>query len=149
MNSDSDTETWLSNWEQHCITSVDEQPNYEQLLITETDNAHRTIWASFQDSATAIAQLYKDRHSSEPSSLWAPFQTAAGSITTLYKDSCDVLRNTSEVAIQCGYQKRNIELFNWAKKRRRHIKREDLLAYLAGKPVQKTNSHYHHSLSHR
>lgn len=33
-----------------------------------------------------------------------------------------------------GKQKRCKEIMNWARKKRRMIRREDLLAYLAGKP---------------
>lgn len=37
--------------------------------------------------------------------------------------------------MQCGYQKRTREIVDWARsKRRRYIRREELLAYLAGKP---------------
>lgn len=58
MNPDGE-ENWLTGWEQQCISSCDEQPDYEQILIKETDSTHRTVWNTFQDSATAIAQLYR------------------------------------------------------------------------------------------
>lgn len=61
MNPDGE-ENWLTSWEQQCISSCDEQPNYEQILIKETDSIHRTVWATFQDSATAIAQLYRGNY---------------------------------------------------------------------------------------
>lgn len=48
-------------------------------------------------------------------------------------DSSDAIRRISELGIQCGYQRRNKEILSWARKKRRHIRREDLLAYLAGK----------------
>lgn len=63
------------------------------------------------------------------------------------KESCDGLRRTGETAVQCGYQRRTKELADWAKKRRRLIKREDLLSYLAGKnekpppPIHISRSH--------
>lgn len=56
---DGDNETWLSGWEQECAHEIEEQPDYEQTFVTETDNSHRKIWTAFQDSATAIAQLYR------------------------------------------------------------------------------------------
>lgn len=59
MNGDGDSETWLNGWEQQCADEIEEQPDYEQSLITESDNSHRKIWTAFQDSATAIAQLYR------------------------------------------------------------------------------------------
>lgn len=61
MNGGGDEETWLSGWEKQCADEIEEQPDYEQNFITESDNSHRKIWAAFQESATAIAQLYRGR----------------------------------------------------------------------------------------
>lgn len=61
MNGDGDNETWLTGWEQECADEIEEQPDYEQTFVTESDNSHRKIWSAFQDSATAIAQLYRGR----------------------------------------------------------------------------------------
>ncbi|XP_015182256.1 PREDICTED: UPF0472 protein C16orf72 homolog isoform X2 [Polistes dominula] len=49
-------------------------------------------------------------------------------------DSVDSMRRCSELGIETGKQKRSKEIMNWARKKRRMIRREDLLAYLAGKP---------------
>lgn len=59
MNGDGDNEAWLTGWEQQCADEIEEQPDYEQTFISETDSSHRKIWTAFQDSATAIAQLYR------------------------------------------------------------------------------------------
>lgn len=49
-------------------------------------------------------------------------------------ESCDGIRRTNELAMNTGYQRRTREIADWARsKRRRYIRREDLLAYLAGK----------------
>lgn len=61
MNGDGENESWLTGWEQECADEIEEQPDYEQSFVTETDNSHRKIWTAFQDSATAIAQLYRGR----------------------------------------------------------------------------------------
>lgn len=51
-----------------------------------------------------------------------------------YTESCDGMRRTNELAMNTGYQRRTREIADWARsKRRRYIRREDLLAYLAGK----------------
>ncbi|XP_058798929.1 HUWE1-associated protein modifying stress responses isoform X2 [Phymastichus coffea] len=71
---------------------------------------------------------------SQGTSFWSPFQTAAGTVTSLYKESSNGIRRCSELGIEAGKQRRNKELINWARKKRRMIRREDLLAYLAGKP---------------
>lgn len=53
-----------------------------------------------------------------------------------YTESCEGLKRTGDAAVQCGYQRRTRELAEWARnKKRRMIRREDLLAYLAGKPL--------------
>ncbi|GJQ72450.1 hypothetical protein Trydic_g3525 [Trypoxylus dichotomus] len=148
---DGDGESWLTGWEQQCADIIEGQPDYEQSLTIEADNSHRKIWTVFQDSATAIAQLYRDRFTSDPGALWISFQTAAGTVTSLYKESTECVKRSSEIAKQCGYQKRNRELLNWAKRKRTLIRREDLLAYLSGKPPPPRHSshHGHHRLSPR
>lgn len=151
MDNEDDEGNWLSSWEQQCGDSIEEQPDYEQNLITEIDMGQRRMWNSFQDSATAIAQLYRDRYASEPASVWLQFQTAAGTVTSLYKESCETLKKSTELAKQSGYQKRNTDLYNWAKRKRRLIRREDLLAFLAGKPLPPAHIHlhrHHHHLHH-
>lgn len=58
----------------------------------------------------------------------------------LNTEACDGVKRTSDSAVQCGYQRRTRELADWARsKKRRMIRREDLLAYLAGKPLTNTN----------
>lgn len=59
MNGESDSDSWLTGWEQQCADSIEGQPDYEQSLTIEADNSHRKIWTVFQDSATCIAQLYR------------------------------------------------------------------------------------------
>lgn len=55
-------------------------------------------------------------------------------------DSCDGMKRTNEMALHCGYQRKNKEIADWARsKRRRYIRREDLLSYLAGKPTPHIN----------
>lgn len=44
------------------------------------------------------------------------------------------MRRCSDLGVEMGKQKRCKEIMNWARKKRRMIRREDLLAYLAGKP---------------
>lgn len=61
---------------------------------------------------------------------------------SLRTESSDGLKRTSETAIHCGYQRRTRELADWARKRnRRYIRREELLAYLAGKPPPPSSMH--------
>ncbi|XP_049800873.1 telomere attrition and p53 response 1 protein [Schistocerca nitens] len=139
MNEDRDREDdplldmFITNWEEQCIQHVESEPDYEGQLQREREQTHQKLWVTFQNSATAIAQLYRERQ--QGLSLWIPFQTAAGTVTNLYKDSTEGIRRTSELGIQCGYQRRNKELLSWVRKMRHKIRREDLLSYLAGKPA--------------
>ncbi|XP_046399189.1 UPF0472 protein C16orf72 homolog [Ischnura elegans] len=137
---------WITNWEQQCLQHIENEPEYEVLLQSERDLVNQKAWSQFQNTATAIAQLYKDRM--QGVSLWLPFQTAAGTVTSLYKESSDAMKRLSELGQQCGYQKRTRDILNWVRKRRKHIRREDLIAYLAGKAPPPRPHHTHHPHSH-
>ncbi|KAH0540416.1 UPF0472 protein C16orf72 homolog [Cotesia glomerata] len=134
---------WYSNWEQQCIATIESEPDYESQLHNEKEIYSQQIWTGFQTTASAIAQLYKDR--TQGASLWLPFQTAAGTVTSLYKNSLDGMRRCNELGVDIGRQKRSKEIMNWARKKRRNIRREDLLAYLAGKPPPPPRPHAHRS----
>uniref|UniRef100_A0A1B0CNI6 Uncharacterized protein n=1 Tax=Lutzomyia longipalpis TaxID=7200 RepID=A0A1B0CNI6_LUTLO len=108
MQSDSE-ENWIAAIENQYMEAIEnDEPDFETQLIVEREAVLKSAWRNFQDSATAVAQLYKD--------------------------SAEGLRRIGDVAVQCGYQRRNKEIAAWVKKRRRNIRREDLLSYLAGKP---------------
>lgn len=82
------------------------------------------------------SQLYTKVKNSSP-------RFACNSLSFFPAESCEAVRKTGEIALQCGYQKRNKELISWAKRRRKSIPREDLLAYLAGKPPPHKNTNHH------
>ncbi|EFX87878.1 UPF0472 protein C16orf72 homolog [Daphnia pulex] len=125
---------WISNWERQCEIELENEPDLDQAVLSERDLSTQKLWYLFQNSATSVAQLFKDRN--QPQVLWLPFQTAAGTITSLYKESTEALRRSSELGIQAGYQRRAREMLAWAKKRRgRNIRREELIAFLTGKSV--------------
>jgi hypothetical protein len=69
MNEDRDKEDdpivdfWIANWEQQCVEHLESEPDYEGQLQSERDLAHQKVWVSFQNTATAIAQLYKGENS--------------------------------------------------------------------------------------
>lgn len=48
-------------------------------------------------------------------------------------DSMDGMRRCCELGVEMGKQKRSKEIMNWARKKKRNIRRDDLIAYLAGK----------------
>nr|CAB3226535.1 UPF0472 protein C16orf72-like [Phallusia mammillata] len=123
---------WFTNWEEQCLLEADSEPSSETKYATETTELEQKLWLSFQNTASAIAQLYKDRAQGRDE-LWVSFQSAAEYATNMYRDGLDGSKSICERAIQCGYSRRNKEMLSWAKKKRRHIRREDLIGYLCGR----------------
>lgn len=78
-------------------------------------------------------------------SLWVPFQNAASSVTNLYKDCIESQKRIVDLSHLSGSQRRNKEVISWLKKRKRnHIRRDELIAFLCGKSSSKSHSHSHH-----
>lgn len=147
-NLDEDPYGDLWRWENQCFEEFENQPSYESQLQQERDVVNQKLWHMFQNSATCIAQLHKGSSvQGERNARWMPFQTAAGSVTALYKESMDSIRRCTELGIQHGQQRRTRELVTFLR-RRRLIRREDLLAFLSGKPPPPsgaTGRHTHRS----
>lgn len=52
-------ESWL---EEQCHSEINGQNDeYEREFVRERDNNLSTVWGAFQDSATAVAQLYRGK----------------------------------------------------------------------------------------
>ncbi|XP_056143421.1 UPF0472 protein C16orf72 homolog [Lampris incognitus] len=123
-------EHWFSKWERQCLAEAEQREPSEE----EADNDQDKLWHLFQNSATAVAQLYKDRVCHQQGlSLWVPFQNAATAVTNLYKESVEAHQRSFDLGIQIGHQRRNKDVLAWVKKRRRTIRREDLIGFLCGK----------------
>ena len=60
----------------------------------------------------------------------------------IFLDALEVCRAGMEAGIQQGQKKRNREIMAWAKKKRKVIKREELLAFLSNKPYRETSPLY-------
>ncbi|XP_068279469.1 HUWE1-associated protein modifying stress responses 1 [Nyctibius grandis] len=138
-------EHWFSKWERQCLAEAEQEealaPDLQDEAAAQPEHKQQKLWHLFQNSATAVAQLYKDRVCQQPGlSLWVPFQNAATAVTNLYKESVDVHQRSFDVGIQIGYQRRNKDVLAWVKKRRRTIRREDLISFLCGKVPPPRNS---------
>jgi hypothetical protein len=48
-------EHWFSKWERQCLAEAEQRESNEE----EADNDQDKLWHLFQNSATAVAQLYK------------------------------------------------------------------------------------------
>ncbi|XP_050822438.1 HUWE1-associated protein modifying stress responses isoform X2 [Gopherus flavomarginatus] len=140
-------EHWFSKWERQCLAEAEQEEalapelQEEAAAAAQPEHKQQKLWHLFQNSATAVAQLYKDRVCQQPGlSLWVPFQNAATAVTNLYKESVDAHQRSFDVGIQIGYQRRNKDVLAWVKKRRRTIRREDLISFLCGKVPPPRNS---------
>ncbi len=48
-------EHWFSKWERQCLAEAEQEEPSEE----ETEQSQQKLWHLFQNSATAVAQLYK------------------------------------------------------------------------------------------
>jgi len=48
-------EHWFSKWERQCLAEAEQEEPTEE----ETEQSQQKLWHLFQNSATAVAQLYK------------------------------------------------------------------------------------------
>ncbi|CAB1350300.1 unnamed protein product, partial [Coregonus sp. 'balchen'] len=101
-------EHWFSKWERQCLAEAEQRESNEE----EADNDQDKLWHLFQNSATAVAQLYKG----------GAFFVGAVS------KRC----HSRNQPVQ-SHQRRNKDVLAWVKKRRRTIRREDLISFLCGR----------------
>lgn len=125
-------DSYLSELEEQWIREWENEHKMADKHQNEKDLSAQKLWISFQNSASSVACLYKERYH-DGVSLWIPFQNAAGCVTNMYKDSLDGLKRSYDLGIQHGHQRRNRDILNWVKRKRRNIRRDDLIAYICGK----------------
>ncbi|XP_012555074.1 HUWE1-associated protein modifying stress responses 1 [Hydra vulgaris] len=153
-------ESFLDSWarfspiERECFQHID----HEETLVDreheqERNAAIERLWATFQDTASSLAHLYKERplcdccdqctyNRNQPHErYWQQFQGAANKVTSLYRDGSEGIRAGFEFGYKAGYKKRNKDLANWLRKKKRSIRREDILLNLSGHspPRRKVN----------
>ncbi|NXB45866.1 CP072 protein, partial [Leucopsar rothschildi] len=128
-------EHWFSKWERQCLAEAEQ----EEALAPELQDEAAAPGDSKINSV--CPSLPADRVCQQPGlSLWVPFQNAATAVTNLYKESVDAHQRSFDLGIQIGYQRRNKDVLAWVKKRRRTIRREDLISFLCGKVPPPRNS---------
>ncbi|ELT89455.1 hypothetical protein CAPTEDRAFT_95808 [Capitella teleta] len=141
---DGDPERWLSVWESESLGAWEADSQVQEMKHQEKEQSTgQELWLSFQNAASNIAGLYKgNSHQDLGLSMWVPFQSAASSVTHMYKGSQDAVRQSYESGSQYGYRKKTRELLAWLKKQRRsHIRRDELIGFLCGKPVVRHQRH--------
>jgi len=135
--------------ERDCLHHLESEEDRIERLQIQREAVLEKLWFTFQSAAASLAQLYKDppscqcqRSTCHNNRTWPQFQSAANKVTCLYRDSTDGIRHSYEHGYHAGYHKRTKDLASWARKKRKHIRREDLLAHLSGRspPRRKTAS---------
>lgn len=81
--------------------------------------------------------------------VWNSFQQASTNVACLYKECSEFQKKMYDGSHQNGYHKRTKELLTWAKKKKSIIRREELMAFLSGRPYPSTHVHgnYYHRYS--
>ncbi|CAF1413152.1 unnamed protein product [Rotaria magnacalcarata] len=120
-------ETALSKYEHELERMINES------LINGQDLYTQKLFIAFQNAAKAVTKMFRER--SNGTANWNTFHAAAGSVTMLYKESLDALKDTVQLGIINGEQRKTKELLCWARrKQRRHIRTEEVYDYLIGRP---------------
>ena len=70
----------------------------------------------------------------EHSSVWFPFHESASAVTHLYRGAADVCLQCIDCGVHYGQRRKTRDIISWVKKKKRLIKREELLAFLLDKP---------------
>ncbi|GFR82310.1 UPF0472 protein C16orf72-like protein [Elysia marginata] len=140
---DQSPEHWFSNFEDECFNELETQGRVEARLQSAEEHAAQQLYSGFQSTSTAIAQLYNYKVASQDDCpvLMVPFNKAAESLTKFYKDSLINARECLRLGMQSGRNSRARDIAAWARKKRKSIRRDELLAYLCGKSMP---AHTHH-----
>ena len=59
----------------------------------------------------------------------------------VFKDSLDVMKRAFELGTQYGTRRQKKEMLAWSKKRKRQVRREDLIGYICGRNPPPRISH--------
>ncbi|CAF0766199.1 unnamed protein product [Brachionus calyciflorus] len=106
-------------------------------LLNEKEQTNQRLFQTFQTSACAVAQMFKDKTTPGPEGnnlAWQSFQNSAGAITVLYKDSLEACKVHYDLGIAIGQQRKVKEIINWLKKKkRRSIRKDELISLLIGR----------------
>ena len=74
------------SWEDEALDQYENETEktINEHLLVERDQSTQKLFQSFQTSACAVAQMFKDK-TMPPQTPWQSFQNSAGAITVLYK----------------------------------------------------------------
>ncbi|XP_059176017.1 HUWE1-associated protein modifying stress responses 1-like [Physella acuta] len=143
QESDKSPDHWFSNFEDECLDELENQGRVEPRLQSAEEHTAQQLWLGFQHTSTAIAQLYNFKDAAHDGYvLLVPFNKAAESLTKFYKDSLNNARECLRLGVQSGRSSRARDIAAWARKKRKCIHRDELLAYLCGKTLPSHSNHH-------
>lgn len=129
------------------------EQNLQENLLIEKEQSIQRLFQSFQTSACNVAQMFKDKSTSQASvtSSWESFQNAAGAITVLYKDSLEACKIHMELGVHLGQQRKLKDLINFIKKKKnkRSIRKDELISFLIGKQYPSSQNQMFNLFSHQ
>jgi len=91
-------------------------------------NSEKLFEEKFKEVALAITQLYTSVGNHRGPEAYSAFNYAACKLTEFYNEIKDARTNDHK----CGYTCKERELLKWTKTRKKHIRREDLIANITG-----------------
>lgn len=112
---------------------LDSDSQIEKKYHAERAIHEQASWNNFQLAASSIAQLYKDKATDGRDEQWFSFQNAAEHATVLYRESLEGYKAYGDLSAQYGYSRRNKELIHWLRRKRKTIKRDELVKFLCGR----------------
>lgn len=135
-------ETALAKYEDELQRMIDENLSNAQDVYTQK------LFLAFQNAATNVTKMFRGTMndgiiSSSPFVLersngtnnWNSFHAAAESVTMLYKESLDVLKDSVQLSILNGEQRKTKEILRWTRRhQRRHIRTKEIYDYLIARP---------------
>lgn len=98
--------SYLSPLEEEFLQDFEANEDIDQQLLSEKEVAAHKLWVAFQDSATAVAHLFKgktnecyykvltpppfspDCQQQAGLAAWVPFHESASAVTQLYRGRC-------------------------------------------------------------
>lgn len=128
------------------VTDTEDQDSLDERIDSEQRLRNHQLWTSFQNAASCLTELYKDR--AQPNiSPWVPFQNAASNLTTLYKDCIESQKRFAKIGYQVGRRRRMRELTKLLKKHKipmKHLQalnaNQDLGETYASSPTNTTTT---------
>ena len=114
---------WFSRFENECFGELEDQSSVESSRVQSSEeHSAQQLWLGFQQTSTAIAQLYNMKEAGYDGHLeLVRFNKAAESLTKFYKDSVNNSRECLRAGHQSGRSSRTRDIAAWIRKKRYRV----------------------------